>query len=77
MPLPPIQVNGEVEYEVEAIIDSKLVRNQLKYLVHWKGYTVMDRTWEPASNLSHCKEMVKKFHQAHPQRPGSARGARR
>jgi len=37
-PPPPILIEQEPEYEVEEIIDSKLVRGKLKYLVHWKGY---------------------------------------
>jgi hypothetical protein len=51
--LPPIVVNNHHEFEVEKIIDSRIHRNQLQYLVHWKEYNVMDRTWEPLKNLSH------------------------
>ena len=35
---PPEIVNGELEYEVETILDSKIQRNKLRYLVDWKGY---------------------------------------
>jgi hypothetical protein len=74
--LPPVEVEGESEFEVEAIVDSKVVRKKLQYLIHWKGYTVMDRTWEPAANLAHSEDLISRFHQTHPDRPGSAPGAR-
>jgi chromodomain-containing protein len=59
-------VADEEEYEVEEIIDSKLVRNQLKYLVKWKGYTDENNSWEPASGFAHAPLPVAAFHQRHP-----------
>ena len=76
VPLPPVIVDEHQEYEVEAIIDSRVFRNQLQYLVHWKGYTTMDRTWEPCSNLEHCPDLLKRFHIDHPDRPKGLPGAR-
>ena len=38
-------------FEVDAIV-STIYRRQLQYLVHWKGYTECDRTWEPAKTFS-------------------------
>ena len=43
---PPIEVDGEPEYEITEILDSKLDRCRrqcpLLYLVHWAGYEGMD-----------------------------------
>lgn len=69
--LPPVIVNGHQEYEVEYIVDSRIHRNSLQYLVHWKGYTTMDRTWESVKNLSNSKKLIQKFHQENPSRPSS------
>ena len=33
-PPPPEEIEGELEYEVEEILDSKIVRGKLKYLVN-------------------------------------------
>ena len=67
--LPPDIINNQEEYEVEHIIDSRIHRRQLQYLVHWKGYNAMDRTWEPLKNLEHCQDLIKKFHIKYPSRP--------
>jgi hypothetical protein len=68
-PPPPIQLVDGPEYEVEAILDSKILRNKLYYLVDWLGYSPTDRTWEPAENLSNASELVAEFHQRYPNKP--------
>ena len=37
-PPPPEIVDGEEHYVVEKILDSRLIRNKLHYLVQWEGY---------------------------------------
>jgi hypothetical protein len=32
---PPIEINGEEEFEVSEILDSRINRRKLEYLVHW------------------------------------------
>jgi hypothetical protein len=46
-PLSPIEFNGEHEYEVEDILNSRIFSCQLQYFIHWHGYDVSERTWEP------------------------------
>ena len=67
-PPPPVNVEQNI-YEVEEVLDSKLVRNKLHYLVHWKGWPIEERTWEPAANLDSAKELVAKFHRKNPSSP--------
>jgi hypothetical protein len=43
-PPSPIEVNGEQEYEMKEILDSKLSNRQLQYLVHWQGYDINECT---------------------------------
>jgi len=60
-PAPPLmEVEGEIEYEVEAILDSRLYHSKLQYLVSWLGYN--EQTWEPPEHVAHCPELVAKFH---------------
>lgn len=67
--LPPVVVNNHDEYEVEYIVDSRVHRRKLQYLVHWKNYSIMDRTWEPASHLKNSRALIDKFHKEHPNKP--------
>jgi len=72
-PPPTIEINGQIEYEVERIVDSKLDRRyacSLRYLVEWTGYTGPDRfTWEPADQLN-CPDHIADFHLRYPDKPG-------
>ena len=43
-PPPPIELEDGPEYEVAAILDSKIVRNKLYYLVNWLGYSPRECT---------------------------------
>lgn len=55
---PPELVEGEEEFEVEAILAHRKVGGHLKYLVKWKGYPTSENTLEPESNLTHSKEIL-------------------
>jgi hypothetical protein len=48
---PPITVDGEEEYEVEGIMDSRETKGKWEYLVKWKGYGLEESTWEPKANV--------------------------
>ena len=61
-PPPPIEIDGEEEFEVSEILDSRINRKKLEYLVYWQGYKVSERTWEPIANLINAHEMIQEFH---------------
>ena len=67
-PLPEI-IDGEPEYEVREVLDSRIVRGRLEYYVDWEGYTAEEWTWEPAENLSGAPDLTAEFHRRYPQRP--------
>jgi hypothetical protein len=64
-PPPPTLVNGEDEYEVEAILDSQMRYNSLGYLVRWKGYDESHNQWEEHMQL-HTKSKIAQFHRKNP-----------
>ena len=75
LPPPPEIINDQEEYIVEEIMDSKLERGKLKYLVKWKGYPREEWTWEPRENLlEHAKASVNAFHRKHPNAPRPSPG---
>jgi len=50
-PLPPIQIEGQDEYQLDEIIDSRLHYNKLQYRAKWKGYSPEhDKVWYPVEN---------------------------
>jgi hypothetical protein len=66
-PPPPIEINGDVEYEIAAVLDSKINnrwRCKLLCFVHWAGYegTDEENSWLPATELEHVQELLLDFH---------------
>lgn len=62
-------MEGEEEFEVEEILDSRLNRRKLEYLVRWKGYDDASNTWQPVENVKNAPVLIKTFHKKHPQAP--------
>ena len=52
------------------ILDSKIVRNKLYYLVDWLGYSPSERTWEPIDNVTNTRALLEDFHCQYPDKPG-------
>jgi len=61
-PPPPEMIDGEFEYEVEAILSHRFKRgNKIEYLVRWKGYGHEYDTWEPEENCANSSELVSEY----------------
>ena len=43
--VPPVELGGEHEYEVQAIVDHCICRNERQCLVHFKGYDSSEDMW--------------------------------
>jgi hypothetical protein len=59
---PPDIVEGDPEFEVEQIMNSRQVgkRKTLQYKIHWKGYSPAHDSWEPATQV-HTLDLIKEF----------------
>jgi len=71
----PVIIDGNPEYEISLIVDSKIDRRwacKLLYKVIWLGYkdTGDKSKWIPASKLTHAANLVSDFHIAYPAKPG-------
>ena len=66
-PPPLIVVNENPEWEVEEVLDSKLIRKTLKYLVRWVGHDEI--ILEPAELLKDSPTLVRYFHRKYPKKP--------
>src|SRR5277367_775824 len=65
----PVEVEGELEYEVARILDSKIERGRLRYSAGWVDCGPEERTWEPMKNVENALDAVAAFHRAYPLRP--------
>ena len=61
-------INGESEYEVEEILDSRIYYRRLQFLVAWKGYGREENSWVNANDV-HAVDLIKEFYRSHPNAP--------
>jgi Chromo (CHRromatin Organisation MOdifier) domain len=63
----PLDIDGEIEYEVEQILlhrDVKIgKRTRREYLIKWLGYGHEHNSWENSTNL-HCDKLVATYWEA-------------
>ena len=64
-PPPPELIEGEEEYLVEEILDSKMFRRRLRFLVKWEGYSTEHNTWEYATDV-HAPKCLAEFYWKYP-----------
>ena len=64
-PPPPLEVDGEEEFEVEEVLGSRMYRRKLQYLVKWQGYGIEHNEWIPYQDM-HSDRLIKEFHKKNP-----------
>ena len=76
LPPLPIFIDGELEFEIAEILDSKVDQRhcncKLLYLIHWTGYagTNEEISWILTMELRNMPELVVDYHTAYPAKPG-------
>ena len=71
----PVIIDGEPEYEISQIVNSKINHRQackLLYKVIWLGYedTEDESKWILVSKLTYATDLVSDFHITYPTKPG-------
>jgi len=74
-PPPPLEIDGNLEFEVAQILNSKFDHRRkepLFYLIQWSGYegTLDKYSWIPATDLKNAADLVSGYYSLYPKRPG-------
>ncbi len=54
-------VELKIKYEVENILEKKMISKKAYYLVKWKEYDALESTWKLKNNLLNCVRMLQQF----------------
>jgi hypothetical protein len=70
-PPQPIIVEGQEEWEVEKILDSRWIKEgkEFQYRVKWKDFPSSENAWEPPEHIENAPERVLEFHTKYPNKP--------
>ena len=61
-PAPPIEFDdGHIEYELEKILNHRKRRNQVQYLIKWRGYSDHENSWIPEQNLENSPDLINAY----------------
>ena len=55
-------IKDHEEYEVQEVLNSRMRRGMIQYLVKWKGYSDVHNECVPAANCDNAKEVVEEIH---------------
>lgn len=63
-PVPQL-IDGQEEYEVEAILNHRTKYGHPQYLVRWKNMPQAENSWEPESHLRNSQEILQEYKARH------------
>ena len=58
---PPLEIDGEEHYKVQAIRKHHVICGEMQYLVKWTGYDESENLWLTASQLDSAKQILEAY----------------
>ena len=62
----PVEINGDLEFEVETILNVRRRKGLIEYLVKWLHYDDLENSWQPLVDVVNAWDLVKAFYKSHP-----------
>jgi len=56
-----MSVELKTEYEVENILEKRIISVKAYYLIKWKEYDALKSTWKLKNNLLNCARILQQF----------------
>ena len=70
IPLPPvITQEGEEEYEIDKVLNSRTKYGKTEYLISWKGYGPGENLWIHENEMGNAQEAIEEFYNKNPLAP--------
>jgi predicted aspartyl protease len=63
------EIDGNIEWEVDRILGSRIHRNKLQYMVEWRGWDP-DNTWYDAESFKNSPTLLRLYHVDNPDKDG-------
>jgi len=64
----PVVVDGEPEWEVKEVLDSRWHWRRFQFLIKWKGFSREHNSWEVASDVK-APDLITEYYRKHPAAP--------
>jgi hypothetical protein len=61
VPQRPDIVDGQEEWEIETILDTRLYRRRRQYLIKWKGFATYENSWVYEEDMPHAQTILREF----------------
>ena len=67
-PPQPVWLDGQEHFKVKSMLDSRMQRGQLQFLIKWKGYGYEMNSWENEGDVN-APDFITEFYNSHPGAP--------